>query len=633
MAATRGLESAPPAATEYTYSKLDDTKQQIRLLRILEDGAIEFKVFKLDGSQTYYALSYAWHEITDKDERCYVNIRSGAHTYRKQITYNLRLFLDNAHYHIDPGSGLWVDALCISQDDAREKSHQVALMSKIYREAAKVIVWLGNLDCDAPWPMGETLAHIKRRYFKEGCHVSGRSEKRKAIHTGSQKLGGVPWWGKPWPIFSELANFESRSYWQRVWTLQEFILARDATICLGYFSMELDDLMEIYNVSEISENKSWVTSICAQRVGYWKQPYGTLGKALRTTAKGRQCSDIRDQVYALLGLCSDKIMLPDYSIDEYALFYHVINGHGDLDMASELLLRLDLDFRTLLRRATARQLLSLSRPSFLLRTGDVDEFLTESPKSISNCIVYQIGTSSFGVAVDSRGKFKAIGSIAYGCPPVKTLRLSNAEDVGGQSSKMHTDVESRYQDLYRDCSSFWTTWHYLMWLLPCRGPKVSGNYIMLSWKLHILILMRAYIHENEIISDTYAEDYQQVLHPDVILESWAINNIRSAMHHLVAPTAYPSIRRTLPSGSAISMLIRSRQAFEWSSDAPQKWRRLMDSPSERYILHPIHRRNIPRLSSFPLLSRISLSTLMPSWYNRHRRLSESLELESLRLLR
>jgi hypothetical protein len=38
---------------------------------------------------------------------------------------------------------IWIDAICINQEDEEEKSEQIASMHRIYRHAEKVWVWLG----------------------------------------------------------------------------------------------------------------------------------------------------------------------------------------------------------------------------------------------------------------------------------------------------------------------------------------------------------------------------------------------------------------------------------------------------------------------------------------------------------
>jgi hypothetical protein len=42
------------------------------------------------------------------------------------------------------GRALWVDAICIDQDSARERSHQATMMTDIYSDAMIVRVWLGE---------------------------------------------------------------------------------------------------------------------------------------------------------------------------------------------------------------------------------------------------------------------------------------------------------------------------------------------------------------------------------------------------------------------------------------------------------------------------------------------------------
>jgi glycyl-tRNA synthetase beta subunit len=39
---------------------------------------------------------------------------------------------------------LWVDAVCINQNDIQERNHQVGLMGDIYRNAAHVIICCGQ---------------------------------------------------------------------------------------------------------------------------------------------------------------------------------------------------------------------------------------------------------------------------------------------------------------------------------------------------------------------------------------------------------------------------------------------------------------------------------------------------------
>jgi hypothetical protein len=43
----------------------------------------------------------------------------------------------------DTDRALWMDALCINQEDVIERNQQVYLMGSIYSQAREVLVWLG----------------------------------------------------------------------------------------------------------------------------------------------------------------------------------------------------------------------------------------------------------------------------------------------------------------------------------------------------------------------------------------------------------------------------------------------------------------------------------------------------------
>lgn len=46
----------------------------------------------------------------------------------------------------DEWGTLWIDAICINQEDIEERNEQVHYMHKIYHTAAEVLIWLGPED-------------------------------------------------------------------------------------------------------------------------------------------------------------------------------------------------------------------------------------------------------------------------------------------------------------------------------------------------------------------------------------------------------------------------------------------------------------------------------------------------------
>jgi hypothetical protein len=61
-----------------------------------------------------------------------------------QVTWYLKETLPYIVKHCETGF-LWIDQICINQDDLLKKNHQVSVMRNIYSSCASVIVWLGKL--------------------------------------------------------------------------------------------------------------------------------------------------------------------------------------------------------------------------------------------------------------------------------------------------------------------------------------------------------------------------------------------------------------------------------------------------------------------------------------------------------
>ena len=135
-------------ASVLKYQALADPQDSFRLIELLpasSDEAIHclLKEFKLSQSPQYEALSYEWGTPLDLD---WVTVNG--------CQYQLRRNLHSALVQLRPAKTdskrkLFVDAICINQDDMEERSTQVQLMGEIYKKAASVLVWLGQADNDS----------------------------------------------------------------------------------------------------------------------------------------------------------------------------------------------------------------------------------------------------------------------------------------------------------------------------------------------------------------------------------------------------------------------------------------------------------------------------------------------------
>lgn len=123
-------------------------KSSIRLVKLLpgeSETPLRCEVFEVDDtSKTQYeALSYAWADDAVPED---IEIRGmiGEGEINRTIPITKSLFEALRRLRSDGPRTLWVDALCINQDDLEEKGRQVAHMGHIYRNASCVVVWLGE---------------------------------------------------------------------------------------------------------------------------------------------------------------------------------------------------------------------------------------------------------------------------------------------------------------------------------------------------------------------------------------------------------------------------------------------------------------------------------------------------------
>jgi hypothetical protein len=217
----------------------------------------------------YDALSYAWGDPQHTREIRVSNIPFKA-------TVNLELALRNLR-HERSVRKLWVDAICIDQEDDTERNAQIKQMAKIYGRASRVLIWLGQIDSKSElafdmversirpsvddfislnrtdFPYAPRKGHIKDIIAKfnedsnKDSHESLIPKRRKrAIELGYQLYD----FNKDERTLNEaiIHTFTPRGgyhWWRRLWVLQEVIYSCKAFFVRGSRLVSLHDIPRV----------------------------------------------------------------------------------------------------------------------------------------------------------------------------------------------------------------------------------------------------------------------------------------------------------------------------------------------------------------------------------------------------
>ncbi|CAH0040078.1 unnamed protein product [Clonostachys rhizophaga] len=281
------------------YEPLPD--DSVRLLRLLPPSdsrkGIDCQLFtcpllKSGSTHHYEALSYVWGP---EDNQQSIRINNCEFPIRTNLYEALSCLQDRYIERI-----IWIDAICINQEDKDEKGHQVQSMAKIYARASGVIVWLGKVADQS----NEALEAI--RAAAEGQSVDSATD--KAILT----LLNRPWF-------------------KRIWVLQEVAAARHILIrsgrteidgyafCAGLSALEISYRAD-QSLRYIIRTTAYLIRGAVFRPRYEGREKSQLGRfalnmrplsQLVDTYHTRQATDRRDMVYALLGMSSDDFSVLD----------------------------------------------------------------------------------------------------------------------------------------------------------------------------------------------------------------------------------------------------------------------------------------------------------------------------------
>ncbi|KAI8691839.1 HET domain-containing protein [Fusarium sp. Ph1] len=247
------METAAPLL----YRRLDPSTSEIRLLEVPSDGSEDWGLItvSLNDNPKYFALSYVWGEKKDLDKI----ILQGQDV---KVTPNLasalsRIRSGNLGRASTPIKYLWVDAICINQEDNEERSKQVQFMHHIFICAEAVYAWVGQKDYSLAFQTIKTLADEAARHYPSGTIPDDRDEldifgifdmppfklewlQQYPSLCDETSDAEFPFKNDAWNSVMDLFLDQ---YWKRVWIYQEVVLARQLHLfSLGGMTLSRQDL-------------------------------------------------------------------------------------------------------------------------------------------------------------------------------------------------------------------------------------------------------------------------------------------------------------------------------------------------------------------------------------------------------
>ncbi|KAK3628383.1 hypothetical protein LTR56_018651 [Elasticomyces elasticus] len=333
-------------------------------------------------------------EITDLEAPCRYEALSYSWSYRDDglITFDREIICEGEVLPVTQSAEeairrfrlpnktrtLWVDAICIRQQDDEERSQQVSIMARIYKSATALLIWLGN-DSAGCWACHaiRCLKAIASTGWKAALHPTYDPSLDPGLETGLKPSFAVTgmenhlrrFWNMDYSdekgsiradrsqparqvahtvdrtgdqtqirditasidvrnmyLLPLITGLLSRRWFSRRWIIQETFYGADPTLFCGSASISISTLDTSirrlhYSLSRCGFGKEAMLLSGAMQVT-------ALPKAARQVNSFASfdrfgCHDDRDRIYALLGVHGPPGLRPDYSLSVEDAYYHV----------------------------------------------------------------------------------------------------------------------------------------------------------------------------------------------------------------------------------------------------------------------------------------------------------------------
>lgn len=306
---------------------------QIRIL-LLHPGTGRDPVYgslwrgDIEDAPRYEALSYRWQDVpAHKDCRTvpHIHIVDGLDMKLFPISKSLVEALFTIRENQSQDRALWIDQISINQTDEDEKSGQVPNMGRIYSEAKKTLIWLGN-----PVEQDDIALRIITLFGAFRRQLETLLDEQDTEYSPQMRLGLVHALSLESPeklrsrritTFSTLPAigdteiqailaFYQKSWFTRMWPLQEVVLSKDKEVHCGDVTLDWKDVIFfatwfMHRHAELAVNPELTFGIKAVNyTNFYAQTYESgfeLLPMLRAT-RAYTATDSRDKVFALVNM-------------------------------------------------------------------------------------------------------------------------------------------------------------------------------------------------------------------------------------------------------------------------------------------------------------------------------------------
>ena len=344
---TRDQTDSSSSPNSYRYIPLE-TDRHFRLLSVRSlhtssgpQWEYDIVAFPLDHAPSYETISYVWG-----DNKRIRNLNLAKETL--PITESISKAIPLLSPHSKTGY-LWIDQLCINQDDIPERNRQVQLMGEVYSRSMRTLVYLQVEE----WAIERIVSFLEAEPNFQDAGMDEQFNNKAVVRQLELSYSKDSPNARTWRSVVELMN---NPWCVRAWIAQEVILSQIVDVVIGENVVPLETLYQFALATARIEQKRPMThepgncvilstgfnrlhSLTKVRIARAKRKQSArFWDLLSSIAPYSHSSDPRDAIYAFLGLLDDDRVTinVDYSISESQVYMRTaaaaIKGHCNLDI-------------------------------------------------------------------------------------------------------------------------------------------------------------------------------------------------------------------------------------------------------------------------------------------------------------